>query len=273
MTRAAWTLDDIAWHRFDPVKVDRDILAIVKAASLVEHNGSDYAVYLCKVFADDPAFQAEARRWGEEEIRHGEALGHWANLADPGFDFAAACRRFSEGFQLDLEPDRSVRGTRSGEMIARCVVETGTSSYYTALAEATEEPVLKEICQRIAADEFRHYKLFYTTLQRYLASEPLSLLARLRVAAGRIVETDDDELAYAFYAANDERRPYDRRRCSAAYASRAYAVYRRHHIARGIAMVFKAVGLAPYGKVSTLTSGAVWRIMQSRQQRYAKIAA
>jgi hypothetical protein len=44
-------------------------------------------------------------------------------------------------------------------------------------------------------------------------------------------------------------------------------------ISRGIAMVFKAVGLAPYGRVSALTSGAVWRIMRSRQQRYAKIAA
>jgi hypothetical protein len=269
----AWTLDDIAWHRFDPSKVDRNTLAIVKAASLVEHNGSDYAVYLCRVFDDDPVFQAEATLWGQEEIRHGEALGRWAHLADPGFDFGVACRRFSKGFHLHLEPDRSVRGTRAGEMIARCVVETGTSSYYTALAEATEEPVLKEICQRIAADEFRHYRLFYKTLQRYQSTEPLGLLTRLRVAAGRIVETDDDELAYAYHAANDEARPYDRRRCSAAYASRAYAVYRRHHIARGIAMVFKAVGLTPYGRASALTTSAIWRIMQSRQQRYAKRAA
>ena len=49
-------------------------------------------------------------------------------------------------------------------MIARCVVESGTSSYYSAIRDATEEPVLQEIAGRIAADEYRHYKLFYDTL-------------------------------------------------------------------------------------------------------------
>ena len=39
-----WTLDDIGWDRFDPIKVDADLLRIVKAASLVEHNGGDYAI-------------------------------------------------------------------------------------------------------------------------------------------------------------------------------------------------------------------------------------
>ena len=30
-----WNLDDIPWKRFDPAKVDLEILRIVKAASLV----------------------------------------------------------------------------------------------------------------------------------------------------------------------------------------------------------------------------------------------
>ena len=37
---------------------------IVKAASLVEYNGAAYAQHLCRVFADDPAFQERARRLG-----------------------------------------------------------------------------------------------------------------------------------------------------------------------------------------------------------------
>src|SRR5690349_3607292 len=139
----SWTLDNIAWGSFDRTKIDPEIVAIVKAASLVEFNGADYADYLCKVFPDDAPFQELARRWGAEEVQHGQALGRWAALADPGFDFADACRRFSEGFRVDPDAARSVRGSRAGEMVARCVVETGTSSYYTALAEATEEPVLR----------------------------------------------------------------------------------------------------------------------------------
>ena len=50
------------------------------------------------------------------------------------------------------------------------MVETGTSSYYTALAEATDEPVLRQICKLIAADEYRHFKLFYDHMRRYLAA-------------------------------------------------------------------------------------------------------
>ena len=51
------------------------------------------------------------------------------------------------------------------------MVETGTSSYYTALGEATAEPVLKQVCKLIAADEYRHFKLFYDHMRRYLARE------------------------------------------------------------------------------------------------------
>jgi rubrerythrin len=269
----AWTLDDIPWGRFDPVKVDPSILRIVKAASLVEQNGADYAKYLCGVFADDAEFQAAALHWGREEIRHGEALGRWAMLADPAFDHAAAAERFTAGYRVDLEGSSSVRGSRSGELVARCIVETGTSSYYTALAEASEEPVLKEICKRIAADELRHYKLFYTHLRRYLAAEGLGFWRRLAVALGRIAESEDDELAYAYYAANEAAVPYDRRRYARAYARRAYAVYRRHHVERGVAMVFKAIGLKPHGRLNRLAARMAWWGMRRRVERLARTAA
>ena len=160
---------------------------------MVERNGRDYALYLNRVFADDPDFRAAADRWAVEEVQHGDALGRWAMLADPGWDFEAAFARYRAGYQIALDAEASIRGSRSGELIARCMVETGTSSYYTALAEAAAEPVLTEICRRIATDELRHYKLFYDHMRRYLAREQLGLLARLRIAAGRIGETEDDE--------------------------------------------------------------------------------
>lgn len=269
----SWTLDDIPWERFDRSKVDAEILRIIKAASLVEQNGGDYAVYLCNVFADDADFQAVARRWGAEEIQHGQALGRWAMMADPEFDHAAASARFTAGFRVPLDAGASVRGSRAGELVARCIVETGTSSYYTALAEATEEPVLKAICQRIAADELRHYKLFYAHLRRYLAADRIGVWGRLKIALGRIAESEDDELAYAYHAANGNAAPYDRRRASQAYARRAYAVYRWHHVERGLAMVFKAVGLKPHGPLNLLVARLAWWGMQRRVARLARAAA
>jgi hypothetical protein len=269
-----WTLDDMPWEQFDRSKVDPDILRLVKAASLVEQNGGDYARYLCGVFHDDTAFQTVARRWGEEEIQHGQALGRWAMLADPGFDHDAASRRFTEGFRVELDPARSVRGSRSGELVARCIVETGTSSYYAALGDATEEPVLKAICRRIAADELRHYKLFYTHLKRYLAAEGVGFWGRLWIAVGRVRETEDDELSYAYYAANGNgTAAYQRPRFARAYARRAYAVYRPHHVERGIAMIFKAVGLKPHTRLNLWVAQLIWWAMRRRVEQLRKIAA
>ncbi len=265
-----WTLDDIHWDRFDASKLDPDIVKIVKAASLIEYNGADYATYLCNVFPDDPDFQAVARNWAEEEVQHGRALGRWAEMADSSFDFARSFKRFTEGYRLPLEVTASVRGSRAGELVARCVVEVGTSSNYTALGAATEEPVLKEICAYVAADEFRHYKLFYTQMKRYLEIDGISRLRRLAVVLGRLHESDDDELAYAYYAANGrEDEPYDRKRSARAYAARTFSYFRPVEVQRGVTMTFRAAGLSPRGRLARWTaSGANW-LLRSRQKRFA----
>jgi hypothetical protein len=268
-----WTLDDIPWDRFDQNKLNPQIVRIVKAASLVEYNGSAYAHHLCRIFHDNADFQRDARRWAEEEIQHGKALGRWAELADPEFDFGAAFRRFQAGYQVDFDCDISRRGSRSGEMIARCMVEVGTSSYYTALRDAACEPVLKEICRNIAADEIRHYKLFYRNLMRYLERERIGFWRRLRVAIRRIAESEDDELAYAYYAAKEGARAYDRRRCSCAYALQAFPLYRERHVAHGIALIFKAVGLSPHGRLMRSTSRLAWNLLRYRASRLARAAA
>jgi hypothetical protein len=266
-----WTLDNIAWSRFDRGKLDPDVVRIVKAASLVEYNGGAYAHHLCRIFHDDPDFQRAARRWGEEEIQHGRALARWAALADPSYNFAAAFDRFQAGYRLDFDTDISRRGSRSGEMIARCMVEVGTSSYYSALRDAVREPVLKEICRNIAADEIRHYKLFHRNLMRCLKRERIGLWQRLRIASQRIAEAEDDELAYAYYAANEPMGPYDRRRCIGAYSRRALALYRRHHVRHMVLMIFKAVGWAPRSRLAEAASHLAWRALRYKAARLARV--
>jgi hypothetical protein len=264
-----WRVEQVAWDRFDPSKVDPEIIPLVKAAAMVERNGGDYAIYLNGVFKDDPDFSRAADYWAEEEIQHGDALGQWASLADPGWDYAAAFERYRNGYRIDLNANASIRGSRTGELIARCIVETGTSSYYTALAEATAEPVLQQVCKLIAADEYRHFKLFYDHMKRYLAREDLSFVQRLRVAAGRVGESEDDELAFAFHCANeDPAMAYSHDRCIAGYMSRAMGFYRYRHLERGMGMIFKAVGLEPRGRLSALAARAAWRLMCWRRDRY-----
>src|SRR4051794_32198728 len=89
-----WRLQDVAWEEFQPAEVDAHLLSIVKAAAMVERNGSDYALYLNSVFRDDPDFQRAADNWAVEEVQHGDALGKWAMLADRNWDYEAAFARY-----------------------------------------------------------------------------------------------------------------------------------------------------------------------------------
>ncbi len=269
-----WKLDDVPWDRFDASKLDPEVIGLVKAAAMVERNGTDYAIYLNRVFHDDPPFQAAANNWAEEEVRHGEALGRWAMLADPYWNYTASFARYKAGYKLPLDAVASVRGSRTGELIARCMVETGTSSYYAALADETEEPVLKTICRLISADEFRHFKLFYDHMRRYLQRERIGVLGRMRIALGRITESEDDELAYAWHAANESPAlAYAHRRCIAAYMSRAAGYYRFRHVERGNGMILKAIGLKPRGRLSDGIARLAWRLIQWRRRRLTAEAA
>jgi hypothetical protein len=265
MDMGHWTPADIAWHRFDAGRLDPDVLKVVKAAAMVERNAADYARYLENIFPDDPDFIRAAERWQAEEVQHGEVLGRYATLADPTFDFAARFCRFTDGYRIPLDRTTSVRGSQSGELLARCVVETGTSSFYSALRDATAEPVLQDICHRIAGDEFRHFKTFYEALRLYGGRDRLGVARRLWVVMGRIRETDDDELAYAYHAANDGFEvPYEREACNRAYAVRAYRLYQPRHVERAVGMVFKAVGIEPRGWIAAKAARLAWGRMQAR---------
>jgi hypothetical protein len=153
-------------------------------------------------------------------------------------------------------------------MIARCVVESGTSSFYSAIRDSTEEPVLKEVASRIAGDEYRHYRLFYDILQAQ--TEPdLPVWRKVWVAMGRVTEADDDELACAYYCANvpaadAQSRPYRRDVYNRAYNAKAMTLYRRHHIDKLVKMVALPAGINPTGRLSGLASAALWHVMKLR---------
>ncbi|AQS84440.1 MAG: ferritin-like domain-containing protein [Acetobacter aceti] len=268
-----WNIDQMDWSSFEPSRVDPDIVAVVKAASVVERNSVDYAVYLKHVFSDDADFKEAADNWALEEIQHGDALGRWAMLADPSWDYPAAFERYRNTFHIDLNTTASVRGSRTGELIARCMVETGTSSFYSSLADATEEPLLKAICKQIAADEYRHFKLFYDHMRRYLKRERLGAWARTRIALGRITESEDDELASAYYTTNEPPSVrYERKRCIASYMSRALKSYRQKHIDRVTGMVFKTIGFKPHSRLHALAARLVFALIKRRQRSFEREA-
>ena len=61
--------------------------------------------------------------------------------------------------------------SRALEIAARCVVETGTATFYTTLHACAREPVLKQLTGLIRRDEVRHYQLSGTITLLHSMSE------------------------------------------------------------------------------------------------------
>ena len=266
-----WSLNDIPWDELDPHRVDPNLLAVVKAAAVVEANSADYVRYLHRVFASDASFQGAAEIWGHEERQHGDALGQWAERIDPDFNYARCLKRFQAGYQIPVDAEHSVRGSRAAELVARCVVESGTCSLYAAIRDASREPVLRTIAGFIAQDEARHYRLFQTHLQRYLEGRPMGWVERCKVAFGRVFETSDDELSYAYYSTNiAEAEPdtrYERRRAAREYSRKVLRLYEYRHLRAAGHMICRAADLNPAHRISRFTLWMVWKAVQWRTGR------
>ncbi len=241
---ARWTVDSIHWENFDRSKVDPDLLILAKTASVVEYNSADYVTYLRNVFKGDEEFCQAVDVWGEEEIQHGLALAKWAELADPSWNFERALERFRQSFQVDLNAAESIRGSRSAELVARCMVEVGTTTYYSSLRDAASEPVFKEICHLIAVDEIHHYNLFYRTLPKYLQLDPLTKWQRAKVAFSRALEAEDEELLYA-YAATNTTAPVTKENLPIylrEYMGRTMPLYTHKNFLKGMNLAVRAIG-------------------------------
>ena len=151
------------------------------------------------------------------------------------------------------------------------MVETGTSATTPRSARRPRSRCCKQVCRLIAADEYRHFKLFYDHMKRYLGAGGPVLPAAAAVAAGRIGESEDDELAFAFHCANEDPGvPYNHDRCIAGYMGRAMGFYRFRHIERGMGMIFKSIGLQPRGRLSALAARGAWRFLDRRRDKFRR---
>lgn len=69
-----WKLGEIPWGGFDTSKVGREIVPIVKGASMVENNTGDYCKYLKKILVGNAHTRKEIEQGTIEEVRHGRVL-------------------------------------------------------------------------------------------------------------------------------------------------------------------------------------------------------
>lgn len=250
--RAPWRLDDIPYDRIEigAVRDDRELLYLLAAASFVEITSDLYTRNLAGYFAADPAVFVWLREeWEPEELQHGAALRHYVETVWPGFDWAGAYDRFQRDYR-DGRPAPAFPSGRALELAGRCVVETGTATFYRMLAESSPEPVLAMIANRIAADEIRHYKGFYRHFRRYAATE---MTGRRAILGALWRKASDIGARNTYYAVKHSFiadtgavrfRDADYRAFRAGVSRRI----RRHYPHRmAVRMILKPLGLGRYG--------------------------
>jgi rubrerythrin len=184
---------------------------LVATASLMESATDLYTENLIDYFAGDEEVTSWLEKyWLPEELQHGKALRRYVEVAWPEFDWEPARRLFVEEFKPFC--DVSLESRRSLEMASRCVVETGTASYYRTLSRASPDPVLALLTRRIAEDEVRHYKHFYRFFRKYRDVESPRRGAILRALWRRLRMTGGDDSFIVLkhvYGAHHPGEPYD----------------------------------------------------------------
>lgn len=188
-----WSPDDIPWSsiRHDAISNNSALFFLVATASLMESATDLYTQNLIEFFiGDDEVTGWLNHYWLPEELQHGQALRRYVETAWPLLDWEPTFRGFVEEFRPFC--DVALEAAHSLEMASRCVVETGTASYYMTLSRASPEPVLAALTRRIAEDEVRHYKHFYRFFRKYRDTESPSRAAvvpalwrRLRMSGGQ----------------------------------------------------------------------------------------
>lgn len=208
---------------------------VVRTVFLVEARIDQYADYLVAVARDGGApLRAAIERWREEERGHGEALERALARVDPGFATGAALARYRGAVGYHDAQAGAARGSLAAELFSRCVVEALAATLYRALADACPDAALAALLASLARDEARHAGVFLRLLRREEArSGPLSTRHRLRLAARRMLELDDQQIALASAVADGRpprAAPGDVRREADAFARAAGGFVTRRHL-------------------------------------------
>ncbi|CAG2128207.1 ferritin-like domain-containing protein [Cupriavidus plantarum] len=194
-----WSVDEIDYGAIDVSRVrpNRTLFYLLTSASYMESGSDTYAGNLARHYADTPEAAGWLRQhWEREELQHGLALRRYVEHVWPEFDWEAGYAQFFGEYEKTCNDD-NLESSRALEMAARCVVETGTASYYRALEAASDEPVLRDLSRRISSDEVRHYKHFFRYFNDLNGRERQGRFKVLGVLARRLLEIKNDDAEIA----------------------------------------------------------------------------
>ena len=206
-----WYYDkDIAYTDIDVDMIKENIYLFktLVIASFIEITSHIYERNLNKHFKNDnETTQWLQQVWEPEETQHGKSLKRYISTVWPEFDWEKHYKIFTESY-LPLCNMGALEPTRAGEMIARMVVETGTSSLYKALANYAidlNEPVLRDLASRISKDEVCHFEMFEKVFKKYKDEQKLSRNDIMMILYARLREINNEDIKIAFESIQSEQ--------------------------------------------------------------------
>jgi Fatty acid desaturase. len=170
-----WKLDqDVTWSDLRRDLVSGEELQTLRLAALTEGFSPTYVADLLDLYCDDPEMGAFLSIQFYEEYKHFHALRRYLRLNG------------REITDAELTARRSQRTAYSSKLIPLLkfgLSEIFTAIFYRNLSRSTHEPVLQQLCQFIAADEYRHLNFYMSYLEYYIEQEHVTadeLLGALR---------------------------------------------------------------------------------------------
>jgi hypothetical protein len=260
-----WTIEDLDFSRIalGKVRPDENLFYLVTSASFIESGSDLYTHNLVDFFQGDrEVTDWLSQHWELEELQHGKALRAYVRHVWPEFDWDTAYGNFLEEYATYCKVEL-LAPTRGLEMTARCVVETGTATYYRAMARCTDEPVLQDLATRIATDEVNHYKHFYRYYRRYREQEKLGRLRVMGTIGRRTLELKSEDADCAIRHVVRTRSP--ERADDTAYVQRLSADMNntiRTHLSPGTTLKMLMRPLELPAKVQTVIQYPIRQFME-----------
>jgi len=205
-----WDYKEIDYSKIDKTKVREDsfLFKVVTTASFIEITSNIYQQNLSRFYQDNEALvKWLEEEWEVEELQHGKALRKYVKeVWGDRFDWERGYQRFRD-YYLPLCTLEEFQPTKAKEMLARMVVEMGTSTFYKALnsyASTLQEEVLATLAKEISKDEVYHYDHFFKGFKEYNQQEKLPRNERIKVIYERLKMVDSEDGRLAFKAIVEE---------------------------------------------------------------------
>ena len=195
-----WRLEDVDFNaiRREMVSSDERLFYLLASASFVEILSELYTENLIAHYQENrDATLWLKETWQREEVQHGRSFKAYVQSVWPEFDWEKSFAGFMAEY-AQLCSVANLESSRALEMVARCVVETGTSTLYRCLHDYAEEPVLKQILANIKADEVRHFGQFRHLFIEHNRIEKRGALPIFHVILKRMREIDGEDGYIAF---------------------------------------------------------------------------